>query len=138
MTATMHSTASAGELDEDEVLLAWLKASYSVLTTAERRAAVRRLCNEFGYTTAGLARLLGLSDTMIGNLRASDEQLERIRAAKREQARRSPKVSARLLLQLTDQWQDRAAAGLSAAEATQLLAELRALTPAHLTSERAA
>lgn len=129
MTAMAWPVEFADGLDEDEVLLAWLKASYSMLSAAERRAAVRRLSTEFGYTSTGLARELGLSDTRVRQMRASDEQIERERAMKRVQARRTPKVSGRRVLALADRWQERAAAGLDAADAARLLAEFRALVP---------
>jgi hypothetical protein len=119
----------AGGREEDEVLLEWLKSNLADLSTEEKRAAVRRLSEEFGYTVKGLMAELNLSESTVRYLRSSDEAYARHRVVKRDADRRNPRVRSTNVLRLVDRWQERAGSGLSAEEAALLLAEIRALVP---------
>jgi hypothetical protein len=119
----------ASGLDEDEVLLEWLRANLDTLSTAEKRTAVRRLYNEFGYTNRGLSVALGLSEGSVRHLRATDEELERERVSNRTRSRGISRVYAPKLNRFANQWQERASQGLTPQEALRLLDELRALAP---------
>lgn len=115
--------------EEDEVLLEWLRFNLPRLSTEEKRAAVRRLSEEFGYTVKGLMSALQLSESTVRYLRSSEEAYARHRVVKREADRRNPRVRSTNVARLADKWQDQAAGGLTADEAKQLLRELRGLIP---------
>lgn len=112
-------------LEEDEVLLKWLKDNYPTLSKAERRTAVQRLV-QLGHRPCGLARALGMNYNIVHKLTVPEETLRRWHANGRKQQQRVPVTR---VAKFAEQWRERAARGLSPAEALQLLDEMRALGP---------
>lgn len=115
------------ELDDDEAITKMLATTLkSGVSREERRAALRSLTEEFGHTRRGLAERFGVSVNTVVEWMADDTAREQKRAANRSWKRHQ--VSPHRIDALIDQWQDKATCGLTAAEATELLAELRSLT----------
>ncbi|HET8642561.1 MAG TPA: hypothetical protein VFM37_11525, partial [Pseudonocardiaceae bacterium] len=90
------------------------------LRHTERQAALRALLEEFDHTATGLARRLGVNPDTIRRWAADDQR-------PRRRTHRRRRIAAATLLQLADTWADRATAGLTAEQATQLLDQLRQL-----------
>lgn len=112
--------------DDDEAIALMLAENLqrAGLRHTERHTAIRALLEEFGHTTSGLARRLGTSPDTVRRWAAGDEP-RRPRPARRR------RIPASTLLALADTWTDRAAAGLTAQQATQLLDQLRQLGAGH-------
>jgi ParB/RepB/Spo0J family partition protein len=125
------------ELDDDEAIAKMLATTLrKSIDEDERRHAVRTLVEEFGHTQAGIARRLGVHRHTVDQWMASKAESERVKAAKRIAGK--SRVAGSRITALVDSWQERASGGLSAEQAAELLAELRALVPgAPDTMERA-
>lgn len=123
MTLAAWAETFAEGREEDLVLLEWLRCNLPHLSTDQKRQAVRQLCDEYCYTTRGLAENLGITESAVRHLRATEEQLEQVRA----RVRKLPRVWGTRVLRLADQWQERASEGLSSSDALALLEELRGL-----------
>lgn len=116
------------ELDDDEAIAKMLATTLKRgIDHGERRAAVQVLVEEFGHTRSGLARRLGVTPGAVSQWLADEQRQQRICSVKSAAAKR--RVGATRITALADSWQDRAANGLTATEAAELLAELRALAP---------
>lgn len=110
-------------LEEDEVLIEWLKSNYPTLSRAERRSTVQRLVNEFDHTATGIAQAIGVTRSVVYKLAVPEE------TARRWEANTRRRVPVTRIARFAEEWRERASRGLSPAEALQLLDEMRALGP---------
>lgn len=110
------------ENDEAIALMLAENLTRAGISRHDRRAAVRSLLDQHGHTGAGIAARLGVTADTVRRWAAGDEP-----NGPRGAGRRQRRLYGTAVLRIVEQWTDRAAGGLTADQAQQLLAELAAL-----------
>ncbi|HEY3263314.1 MAG TPA: ParB/RepB/Spo0J family partition protein [Pseudonocardiaceae bacterium] len=110
------------ENDEAITLMLAENLARADVSRHDRRAAIRRLLDEHGHTTTGIAARLGVTADTVRRWAADDGHSRPLTAHHRR--RRVPGAS---VLRIVERWTDRAGGGLTADQAAQLFAELAEL-----------